>query len=93
MSAPRNYPESVPAEQQKQDGKGTEAKMSLEPMYSLPNHKGSEQLKDLVALITGGDSGIGRSVAILYVTQTLLLLILNPNPSLGSRRGQCCHFL
>jgi NAD(P)-dependent dehydrogenase (short-subunit alcohol dehydrogenase family) len=33
------------------------------------HHQGSEKLKDKVAIITGGDSGIGRSVAILYARE------------------------
>ena len=33
------------------------------PMYDDLNYKGSGKLQDKVALITGADSGIGRSVA------------------------------
>jgi len=43
--------------------------MTPEPMYSAPWYKGSGKLQDKVALITGGDSGIGRSVAILYARE------------------------
>jgi NAD(P)-dependent dehydrogenase (short-subunit alcohol dehydrogenase family) len=34
-------------------------------MYEAPGYKGSEKLKSKVALVTGGDSGIGRAVAVL----------------------------
>jgi len=43
--------------------------MDPEPLYSAEWYKGSEKLKDKVAIITGGDSGIGRSVAILYARE------------------------
>jgi hypothetical protein len=36
----------------------------------IPTISGSDKLKDMVALITGGDSGIGRSVAVLFVPLT-----------------------
>ena len=38
-------------------------------MYEAPGYKGSEKLKDMVAMITGGDSGIGRAVAVLYARE------------------------
>jgi NAD(P)-dependent dehydrogenase (short-subunit alcohol dehydrogenase family) len=38
-------------------------------MYDAPHYKGSEKLAGKVALITGGDSGIGRAVAVLYARE------------------------
>jgi hypothetical protein len=38
---------------------GMESDLELSPMYDAPHYKGSEKLLDKVALITGGDSGIG----------------------------------
>jgi NAD(P)-dependent dehydrogenase (short-subunit alcohol dehydrogenase family) len=42
---------------------GSESDLELKPMYDAPHYKGSEKLLDKVALIKGGDSGIGRAVA------------------------------
>src|SRR5262245_32513889 len=39
---------------------GFEADLELKPMYDAPHYKGSEKLLDKIALITGGDSGIGQ---------------------------------
>lgn len=64
----RTYPEP-PMPAQHQQKPGSEADLKLAPMCDAPYYKGSEKLKDKVALITGGDSGIGRSVAILYARE------------------------
>jgi NAD(P)-dependent dehydrogenase (short-subunit alcohol dehydrogenase family) len=48
---------------------GEEADLELQPLYDAPYYKGSDKLEDMVALITGGDSGIGRSVAVLYARE------------------------
>src|ERR1041384_8189086 len=45
---------------------GEEAELELQPLYDAPHYKGSGKLDGMVALITSGDSGIGRSVAVLY---------------------------
>jgi len=48
---------------------GEEAELELRPLYDAPYYKGSGKLAGMVALITGGDSGIGRSVAVLYARE------------------------
>jgi len=61
-------PTKFPGQTQKEHP-GAEHKMDPEPQYLNPSYKGSGKLKDKVAIITGGDSGIGRSVAIHYARE------------------------
>jgi NAD(P)-dependent dehydrogenase (short-subunit alcohol dehydrogenase family) len=58
-----------PMPEQQQTKPGIEAKMEPRPEFLAPHYKGAEKLKDKVAIITGGDSGIGRSVAVLYARE------------------------
>ena len=58
-----------PFPKQKQSGTGLEAKLDPKPRYQASRYKPAGKLDGKCALITGGDSGIGRAVAVLYARE------------------------
>jgi NAD(P)-dependent dehydrogenase (short-subunit alcohol dehydrogenase family) len=63
----REYPHEFPAQHLTKPG--LEADLKSKPLYEAPGYKGSDKLKGMVAIITGGDSGIGRAIAVLYARE------------------------
>ena len=63
----REQPEKMPAQHVAKPGR--ESELDLEPRFMAPDYKGSQKLQDMAAIITGGDSGIGRAVAVLFARE------------------------
>ena len=63
-----DYPET-PLPNQKLVKPGLEADMELAPMWQAKAYRGSGKLDGMAAIVTGGDSGIGRAVAVLFARE------------------------
>lgn len=64
----RRQPEP-PQPKQRLEKPGRESSLDPAPRYRAPDYRGSGKLEGMKAIVTGGDSGIGRAVAVLFARE------------------------
>lgn len=67
-------PQEIPGQTQPIPGK--ESRMDPEPIYDNPDYNGAGRLKGKTAIITGGDSGIGRAISVAYAKEGCNVVIV-----------------
>lgn len=89
MTQSKSMQQSQPPQHQNQQP-GIEAEMTPKPIANDRNYRGSGKLEGKVALITGGDSGIGRAVAIAYAKEgaDVAIVYLNEDQDAQETRQQ-----
>ncbi len=75
---PHERPKKLPAQHQ-QEHPGDEYKMDPQPEYIRKGYKGSDKLKNKVAIVTGGDSGIGRAISVHFAREGADVVIVYLN--------------
>jgi NAD(P)-dependent dehydrogenase (short-subunit alcohol dehydrogenase family) len=83
----REHPAEQPAQHLPKPG--VEAQLQQRPQFEAPDYRGSGKLQDFAALITGGDSGIGRAVAVLFAREGADVAFVYLNEEEADARETC----
>ena len=73
----RRQPQKLPAQHLRKPG--NEHELALQPRFLAPDYRGSGKLEGMAAIVTGGDSGIGRAVAVLFAREGADVAVLYLN--------------
>ncbi len=68
-------PPTPPFPKQRQERPGIESEIDPRPSYRAEGYVGTGKLRGKIAIVTGGDSGIGRAVAVLYAREGANIVI------------------
>ena len=89
QTGPVKHP-APPMPQQHLSKPGNEGEMKVKPQFMAEHYKGSGKLQGQVAIVTGGDSGIGRAVAVLFAREGADVAILYLNEHDDAAYTQRC---
>src|SRR5689334_22046425 len=75
---------------QTQERPGVQEEMKQQPVSEKPEQPGTNKLKDRVALITGGDSGIGKAISLLFAKEgaDIAIVYLNETEDAADTKQQ-----